>query len=162
LVILIAVAFAWLSGTRAARAEADHEDDSPWSHAFVLPSLMFSNGELLTGTAALMLPWRVERVQREYDRRALRVEAGIATGGAHASLGVWREIDCPHFVPLCAGAYAAAQIFRAAWDSPWQHGSYVGVDAGAHMFLFKLAVGALVPAGDAGPIHWHIGLGLGW
>jgi hypothetical protein len=165
LTIVVSVAASSSAATAADAPPAAAPANEPVYHPapfLVLPSVMTRNGDLLTGTAALLVPWRVTCVGRNCDRRALRVEAGVGIGGVHASVGAWREIDCNPGPPLCGGAFLVAEILRTAWESPWEHRTYWGVDAGVNITLVKLALGAVARTGETSPIAWRASIGLGW
>jgi hypothetical protein len=153
------VAAGWLGGQPV---EAKTVDVSPLADWYVLPSLMGGNGEIIVATGALFLPCRrVRSDAADYDDAA-RVEAGVALGGVHASAGVARVFNCPHAMDWCAAPYIAPEIFRAAWLTNWTHRTYVGLDLGANLVIFKVTVGALHAAEDYSSIYWQLRVGLGW
>lgn len=158
LVALGVVAAGWLEGQPV---QAKSLDVSPMGDWYVLPSLMGANGEIIVATGALFLPWRRVRGDVDYDD-AVRVEAGVALGGVHASAGPSRMFNCPHAMDWCAGPYIAPEVYRAAWLTNWTHRTYVGLDLGANLAFFKLTVGALHAVEDHSSIYWQLRIGLGW
>ena len=159
--IWIALAVVAAAAQSVQAADGKELDAKPIEDWVVLPSLMGGNGEIIVASGALFLPWRKVRGDYDYDD-ALRVEAGVGLGGVHASAGVARMLDCPHAMPWCSCPYLAPEVYRAAWLTNWTPRTYVGLDLGANLAIFKLSVGALHAAEDRSSIYWQLRVGFGW